>query len=198
MVIRKKRADVIEKENKCIAIINDMIKKGENISFYSVSQKCGCAKTFLYNQEEIRKLIENNRSESNKVNNLKEDRRILIKILYNKDYHAKVEIKDLNDTILNDKAYDAKFVSTTKYDDAFFHIELKDEKYIIMKYLQSDGDLERTYHFKDFEFILYKAVDDFKGEDNQWTYNGEKYINIRKVKDLNHILDIMFNEVKIQ
>ena len=69
--IRKQREDVINKKNIIKQIIKNMEEKNEKISFYSVSKKANCARTFLYNDTELRELINSRRRLSlNMVNNL--------------------------------------------------------------------------------------------------------------------------------
>lgn len=51
-----------EKKQKVLDVIDEMIKNGERISFYSVSAKANCSRTFLYNFDLIRDKIENNRN----------------------------------------------------------------------------------------------------------------------------------------
>ncbi len=51
---------------KAIEGINEMISNGENITFYSVNKKTGISKTFLYKDEEVSNLINENRTKKAK------------------------------------------------------------------------------------------------------------------------------------
>lgn len=51
-----------EKKQKVLEVIDEMIKNGERISFYSVASKANCSRTFLYNFDLIRDKIEKNRN----------------------------------------------------------------------------------------------------------------------------------------
>lgn len=64
---RKKRQDVIEKEERVIDFINNKIKYHQKISFSLIATELGISKTFLYNNPEIRKMIEDNSTVGEKV-----------------------------------------------------------------------------------------------------------------------------------
>lgn len=67
MAKRKRRADVVEKEKKVLDFINNKIESHQKISFSLIATELGISKTFLYNNDNIRKLIEDNRTISEKV-----------------------------------------------------------------------------------------------------------------------------------
>jgi hypothetical protein len=64
---RKKRRDVIEKEKRVIDFINNKIEYHQKISFSLIATELGISKTFLYNNPEIRKMIEDNSTVGEKV-----------------------------------------------------------------------------------------------------------------------------------
>ena len=66
---RKKRQEVIEKEKRVIDFINNKIDYHQKISFSLIATELGISKTFLYNNPEIRKMIEDNSTVSEKVKN---------------------------------------------------------------------------------------------------------------------------------
>ena len=67
MTKRKRRADVVEKEKRVLDFINNKIEWHQKISFSLIATELGISKTFLYNNEKIRRLIEENRTISEKV-----------------------------------------------------------------------------------------------------------------------------------
>ena len=61
-----------------IDTINAMIEKGEDITFYSVYKKAGVSKSFVYNNQEVRKIIESQRKTTVKKTQTQDAKDIII------------------------------------------------------------------------------------------------------------------------
>lgn len=59
--IKSRREFAENRKAEVIKVIKLMKKKGESITFYSVSQKTGASKSYLYKNAEIRTMITKNR-----------------------------------------------------------------------------------------------------------------------------------------
>ncbi|MBR3617713.1 MAG: hypothetical protein IKN46_03465 [Acholeplasmatales bacterium] len=81
--MRKKRFDVIEKENRIINIVKSMEENKENITYYSVAKKANCTRNFLYNSLKISSLIEQKRKLNYKMNFFGNKNNIIIGIKIN-------------------------------------------------------------------------------------------------------------------
>ena len=77
-MIRKRRNDVIIKEDKIINLISEMKSSGEKITYYSVAKKAGCTRNFLYNSLRISSLIKQERELSYKLNTFGTDDKIVV------------------------------------------------------------------------------------------------------------------------
>lgn len=51
-------------KSKVLEVLDDMVKNNENITFYSVNNKAGVSKSFIYNNSEVREAIEHYRTNS--------------------------------------------------------------------------------------------------------------------------------------
>lgn len=65
-IIEHSKNKTILTQEKAINAINEMIAAGEDITYYSVRQKTGISKSFLYKNEEVNKLIKEHASEEKK------------------------------------------------------------------------------------------------------------------------------------
>lgn len=77
-----------QKQQEVINTINEMIKSEDKITFYSVYQKAGVSKSFVYNNEQIRGLIESHRKTTIKMRQSQDAKDVIIESL-------KRKIKDL-------------------------------------------------------------------------------------------------------
>lgn len=59
-IVEHSKNKTVETQQKAINAINEMKKNGEKITYYSVRQKTGISKSFLYNNEEVSALIREN------------------------------------------------------------------------------------------------------------------------------------------
>ena len=92
-MIKYSKNKTILTQKKAIEAINEMIKEGETISIYSVRQKTGISKSFLYNNKEVNELIKKHASATRERNTSPEHKELLkakrdIKVL-------KAKVKDL-------------------------------------------------------------------------------------------------------
>ena len=67
-----------EKKQKVIDTINQMIENEEKITFYRVYQKAGVSKSFVYNNDEIREIIEQHRKSPIKKTQTKDAKDVII------------------------------------------------------------------------------------------------------------------------
>lgn len=67
-----------ETKNKVIEVVNEMLANGEKITFYSVYKKAGVSKSYVYNNEEIRLIIETYRKSSVKKKQGSEAKDVII------------------------------------------------------------------------------------------------------------------------
>lgn len=65
-IIEHSKNKTILTQEKAINAINEMIAAGEDVTYYSVRQKTGISKSFLYKNEEVNALIKANLSENKK------------------------------------------------------------------------------------------------------------------------------------
>ena len=84
-----------EKKQKVIDTINKMLENDEKISFYSVYQKAGVSKSFVYNNEEIREVIEHHRKNPTKKTQSKDAKDVIIESQKRKIKELEKEIKAL-------------------------------------------------------------------------------------------------------
>lgn len=61
MIVLMAKEKTEERKQKVIETVNKMIENKEKITFYSVYQKAGVSKSFIYKNEDLRKLIESYR-----------------------------------------------------------------------------------------------------------------------------------------
>lgn len=78
--MRKKRFDVIEKENRILSIIYSMENDGDDITYYSVAKRANCTRNFLYNSVKLSCLIEQKRKLNYKMNFFGNEGNIMIGI----------------------------------------------------------------------------------------------------------------------
>ena len=67
-----------EKKEYVLEVIDAMLRNGEKVTFYSVYNKSGVSKSFVYNNEEIRTKIELCRSGDLKAEDVKDSKDLLI------------------------------------------------------------------------------------------------------------------------
>lgn len=84
-----------EKKQIVINTINEMIANGEKITFYSVYQKAGVSKSFVYNNKEIREVIEKHRKSPSKKTQTKDAKDVIIESQKRKIKELEKEIKQL-------------------------------------------------------------------------------------------------------
>lgn len=84
-----------EKQQKVIETINEMIENGEKITFYSVYQKAGVYKSFVYNNEDLRKVIEQHRQIPTKKTQSKDAKDVIIDSQKQKIKELEKQIKQL-------------------------------------------------------------------------------------------------------
>ncbi|MBL7247480.1 DUF6262 family protein [Heyndrickxia sporothermodurans] len=84
-----------EKKQKVINTINEMIANGEKVTFYSVYQKAGVSKSFVYNNKEIREVIEQHRKLPIKKAQTKDAKDVIIESQKRKIRELEKEIKQL-------------------------------------------------------------------------------------------------------
>lgn len=84
-----------EKKQIVINTINEMIANGEKITFYSVFQKAGVSKSFVYNNKEIREVIEKHRKSPSKKTQTKDAKDVIIESQKRKIKELEKEIKQL-------------------------------------------------------------------------------------------------------
>lgn len=143
---------VKEKKEQCLKIIYEMIANGEKINFNNVRKKCNCSKSFLYNQLEIRELIEKYREVDGN----------LIKMIYR-------NISD-NDSLSIDKI--------KIYLSKNFSMEHYKEIYLISKKYPNNISITkintRDYYMK----ISYKSLDYYFSYSSNylWNPNNKKEI----------------------
>lgn len=65
-------------KNKVIDTVNKMLQDGEKITFYSVYKNSGVSKSFVYNNDEIRLIIETYRRSPIKRKQSKESKDVII------------------------------------------------------------------------------------------------------------------------
>lgn len=76
-MIKYSKNKTIITQQKAIDAINEMVKNGENISVYSVRQKTGISKSFLYNNTEVKELIQKHASSTKERNTSPEHKELL-------------------------------------------------------------------------------------------------------------------------
>lgn len=67
-----------EKKEYVLEVIDAMLRSGEKITFYSVYNKAGVSKSFVYNNDEIRSKIEFCRAGELKADDVKDSKDLLI------------------------------------------------------------------------------------------------------------------------
>lgn len=92
--LTKKKSE--EKKEYVLEVINSMIRNGEKITFYSVYNKAGVSKSFVYNNEEIRNRIESCRSGALDVGEVKDNKDILIDELNKEVEILRTKLKEYN------------------------------------------------------------------------------------------------------
>lgn len=93
MSLAKEKSE--EKKQKVIDTINKMIENEEKITFYSVYQKAGVSKSFVYNNEEIRDVIEHHRKNPTKKVQSKDAKDVIIESQKRKIKELEKEVKAL-------------------------------------------------------------------------------------------------------
>lgn len=102
----KKRTENTRK--KAIDAINAMIANGDNITFYNVNKKTGISKTFLYKDEIVSNLINENRTEKVKKIQKDDSKDVIIKTQKRLIKELEEEIKHLKGS----QDYKAKYEET--------------------------------------------------------------------------------------
>lgn len=78
MIVLMAKEKTEERKQKVIETVNKMLENKEKITFYSVYQKAGVSKSFVYNNEELRELIESYRNSPIKKVQSKDAKDIII------------------------------------------------------------------------------------------------------------------------
>jgi len=78
MIVLMAKEKTEERKQKVIETVNKMLENKEKITFYSVYQKAGVSKSFIYNNEDLRKLIESYRQSPIKKVQSKDAKDIII------------------------------------------------------------------------------------------------------------------------
>lgn len=84
-----------QKQKEVIKAINEMIKNEDKITFYSVYQKAGVSKSFVYNNKEIRNLIETHRKTTIKMSQSQDAKDVIIESQNRKIKELEKEILSL-------------------------------------------------------------------------------------------------------
>lgn len=103
--IAKKKSE--ETENKVVKVIKEMVKNEEKINFYSVYQKAGVSKSFVYNNPTIRELIEKYRSNPIKNKQTQDTKDVIIET-------QRKRIKELEKQLKNSVDYKTKYEKLLK------------------------------------------------------------------------------------
>jgi len=94
------------KKQQVIKTINKMVENKEKITFYSVYQKAGVSKSFVYNNTEIRELIEKFRNVPVKVKQSKDAKDVIIESQKRKIRELEKELKNYQKDELWERKYD--------------------------------------------------------------------------------------------
>lgn len=78
MIVLLAKEKTEERKQRVIETVNKMLENKEKITFYSVYQKAGVSKSFIYKNEDLRKLIESYRQSSIKKVQSKDAKDIII------------------------------------------------------------------------------------------------------------------------
>lgn len=97
-------------KNKVLEVLDDMVKNNENITFYSVYNKAGVSKSFVYNNEEVREAIEHYRTNPVKKTQSKDAKDVIIDSQKFKIKELEMKIKELE----NDKLWKVKYEELQK------------------------------------------------------------------------------------
>lgn len=92
-------------KQKVITTIDEMVKNGDRITFYSVYQKAGVSKSFVYSNNEIREVISKYRNKPIKRNQSKDAKDVIIDSL-------KLRIRELeneNRLLIKDESWKDKY-----------------------------------------------------------------------------------------
>ncbi|OCB00134.1 DUF6262 family protein [Clostridium beijerinckii] len=109
--LTKKKSE--EKKEYVLEVINSMIRNGEKITFYSVYNKAGVSKSFVYNNEEIRNRIEFCRSGALDIGEIKDNKDILIDELNKEVEILRAKLKEYN----KDELWKVKYENKKKEAD---------------------------------------------------------------------------------
>lgn len=78
MIVSMAKEKTEERKQKVIETVNKMLENKEKITFYSVYQKAGVSKSFIYNNEDLRELIESYRQSTIKKIQTKDAKDVII------------------------------------------------------------------------------------------------------------------------
>lgn len=109
--LTKKKSE--EKKEYVLEVINSMIRNGEKITFYSVYNKAGVSKSFVYNNDEIRNRIELCRSGALDIGEVKDNKDILIDELNKEVEILRAKLKEYN----KDELWKVKYENKKKEAD---------------------------------------------------------------------------------
>ncbi|MDF2882898.1 MAG: hypothetical protein K0R54_3455 [Clostridiaceae bacterium] len=109
--LTKKKSE--EKREYVLEVINSMIRNGEKITFYSVYNKAGVSKSFVYNNEEIRNRIEFCRSGALDIGEVKDNKDILIDELNKEVEMLREKLREYN----KDELWKVKYENKKKEAD---------------------------------------------------------------------------------
>ncbi|HCW53768.1 MAG TPA: hypothetical protein DG753_08540 [Clostridium sp.] len=90
--LTKKKSE--EKKEYVLEVINSMLRNGEKITFYSVYNKAGVSKSFVYNNQEIRNRIEACRSGIVTKDEVKDNKDLLIDQLNHENETLRNKLKE--------------------------------------------------------------------------------------------------------
>lgn len=97
----------IKRETEVIAIIEQMVKNGEKITFYSVQKASNASKSYLYGNEKIKTIIEKYRNDSEGRGRKEESKDAIIKAQRLQIKRLESEIQNLK--TMNSDSYKAKY-----------------------------------------------------------------------------------------
>lgn len=92
VALAKEKTEV--KKKKVLDTINEMVNNGEQITFYSVYQKAGVSKSFVYGNKEIRNVIEFYRENPIKMARSKDAKDVIIDAQKKKIKELEKKIKE--------------------------------------------------------------------------------------------------------
>lgn len=109
-IIAMAKTKTEETKNKVIDTINKMLEDGEKITFYSVYKNSGVSKSFVYNNDEIRMIVETYRQSPVKRNRTKESKDVIIETQKKKILELEKQLKEFQKTETYKEKYERLLV----------------------------------------------------------------------------------------